>query len=307
MRLPDFLIIGAMKAGTTTLFRDLEANPACFFSLDKEPHNLVREDVLTPEGREAYAAMFEKARPDQLCAEASTGYTKRPTHEGVAARARKVLGDRLKLIYIVREPVSRALSQHYHAFTYKETTLAVDEAIRQSSVFIDYSRYAWQLEPWIAEFGRDQVLIVRFETYVKDRAGTVEQVSRFLGITPRPDLIDPEAVYNKGDSRPMHKGFWTTLNRSALYRRGLRYLIPRQARELAYRTILPRGPERPNPPSLQTVDYILDRVRDDCERLRVLMGLPAPVWDLERVRQKYSEPPAEAARDPQKPISKAGV
>jgi hypothetical protein len=295
VRLPDFLIIGAMKAGTTTLFRDLETNPACFFSLDKEPHNLTRDEVLTPEGLARYGAMFDKAAPGQLCAEASTGYTKRPTHEGVAARARRVLGDGLRVIYIVREPVSRTLSQHYHAYTYNETGAAVDEAVRQSSVFIDYSRYAWQLEPWIQEFGRDRVLIVRFETYVKERARTVEEVSRFLGITPRPDLIDPEAVYNKGDSRPMHKGLWTRLNRSALYRQGLRYLIPRRARELAYRTILPRGPQRPNPPAPATVDYILDQVRDDCERLRVLMGLAEPVWDLERVRQKYAQARGQAA------------
>src|SRR4029079_4645658 len=140
-----------------------------------------------------------------------------------------------------------------------------------------------------------QVHIIRFETYVKDRQKTVEEVSRFLGIHPRPDLIDPETVYNKGDSRPMHKGLWTALNRSAIYRKGLRYLIPRRARELAYKTILPRGPERPNPPALETVDYILDRVRDDCERLRVLMGLSQPVWDLDRVRQKYAQPRDEAA------------
>jgi hypothetical protein len=295
VRLPDFLIIGAMKAGTTTLFRDLEANPACFFSIDKEPHNLTREDVLTPEGRAAYGALFEKARPDQRCGEASTGYTKRPTFEGVAARARKVLGDGLKVIYIVREPVGRTVSQHYHTYTYKEPGRGIDEAVRNSPELIDYSRYAWQLAPWLAEFGPSQVKIIRFETYVRDRVGTVNDVSRFLGIPERGDLIDPEAVYNKGDSRPMHKGIWTRINRSPIYRNGLRYLIPRQARELVYRTILPRGPERPNPPTLATVDYILDRVRDDCERLRVLMGLAEPVWDLERVRQKYAQPSADAA------------
>jgi hypothetical protein len=294
VRLPDFLIIGAMKAGTTTLFRDLEVNPACFFSMDKEPHNLVHDAVLTDAGREAYSAMFQRARPEQLCAEASTGYTKRPTNEGVAARARKLLGEGLKVIYIVREPVSRTVSHHYHSFTYNETALTVDDAVRQSSSFIDYSRYAWQLEPWLAEFGRAQVHIIRFETYVKNRAATVEEVSKFLGIPSRPDLIDEEAVYNKGDSRPIHKGFWTVLNRSALYRKGLRRIIPRPVRELAYRTILPRGPQRPNPPTLATVDYILERVRDDCDRLQTLIGLPGPVWDLEKVRQKYAQPESPA-------------
>lgn len=311
MRLPDFLIIGAMKAGTTTLYRDLEVNPACFFSADKEPHNLAREAVLTPTGLQAYAALFANARPEQLCAEASTGYTKRPTKEGVAARARRVLGAGLKVIYIVREPVARAISHHYHAVTFGQTKLGIDEAVRQSSEFIYYGRYAWQLEPWLEEFGRDQVLILRFETYTRDRARTIEEVSSFLGITPRPDLIDPEAVYNPGDRRPMHRGLWTRINRSPLYRRGLRALIPRCARELAYRTIFPRGPERPKPPTLDTVNYILERVAEDGESLRKLMGFAEPVWDTERVREKALQAldtsPSQSSEGGAQPVPASGL
>lgn len=291
MRLPDFLIIGAMKAGSTTLFRDLEVNPACFFSLDKEPHNLIHESVLTPEGRSAYGALFEKARPDQVCAEASTGYTKRPLHEGVAGRARSVLGDGLRLIYLVREPVSRTLSHHYHALTYGETNLPVDEAVRTLPDLVNFSRYAWQLEPWLAEFPRSQILILRFETYTRERKRTIEEVSRFLGIPPRPDLVDEEAVYNKGDQRPIHRGLWTSIYRSPLYRNGLRAIIPRRARDLFRRLVLPKGPERPNPPAPATVDYILEQVREDCDRLRALMGLEVPVWELDKVRQKYAPGP----------------
>ncbi len=54
MRLSDFLIIGPQKAGTTTLYRDLLANPAIFLPIDKEPGNLREDGVLTVAGRSAY-------------------------------------------------------------------------------------------------------------------------------------------------------------------------------------------------------------------------------------------------------------
>ena len=91
MRLPDFLIVGAQKAGTTSLYFDLLKNPAVFMPSDKELGNLLDDDVCTPPGRAAYAKRFRRARPDQLCGEATTSYTKLPDHPGVSDRARRVL------------------------------------------------------------------------------------------------------------------------------------------------------------------------------------------------------------------------
>ena len=98
MTLPHFLIIGGMKCGSTTLYRDLLTHPRVFFPIDKEPCNLCDDRVLTDAGRAEYEALFKRARPDQLCAEASTDYTKLPDRPGVAARALRVLGPELKLI-----------------------------------------------------------------------------------------------------------------------------------------------------------------------------------------------------------------
>ncbi len=88
---PDFLVVGAMKGGTTTLYFDLGAHPDLHLPEPKEPEVLVRH--ADPAAiREAYAAHFRNARPGQLCGEASTVYTKRPDHEGVAERARQASG-----------------------------------------------------------------------------------------------------------------------------------------------------------------------------------------------------------------------
>ena len=79
-RLPDFLIIGGMKCGSTTLFRDLDTSPAVSFPAHKEPHNLLDDAVLSGEGKAKYAGLYKHARPDQRLGDASTGYTKLPTN-----------------------------------------------------------------------------------------------------------------------------------------------------------------------------------------------------------------------------------
>jgi hypothetical protein len=285
MRLPDFLIIGAMKSGTTTLYNDLLLNPRIFMPVDKEPHNLTSDAVLTPEGRAAYAALFAPARPDQLCGEASTGYTKRPTFEGVAPRARALLGPSLKLVYVVREPVSRAISHHYHDFSWNAIHGDADRALRESPEFTDYSRYAYQLEPWLDTFGQNNVLVIIFEEYVKDRRGTVERVSRFLGVEPALDAIDAEKVHNKGDRRPVHKGVLTLINQSWVYRRVLRHLIPVWFRHFLYRTVFPKAPDRPAPPTDQTVQQMRATLDPDAARLAELLGRTGPIWPATHARE----------------------
>lgn len=287
MKLPDFLIIGAMKAGTTSLYRDLLANPAVFMPIDKEPWNLARDDVCQPQGLRQYAKLFEKAKAHQVCGEASTVYSQLPDITGVPQRARQVLGDRLTVIYLVREPVSRIVSHHHHLWLSGAVACGLDDAVRRYPRFINYSRYAMQIEPWREALGPQQVLIVQFETYINDRRGTVASVSRFLGIEPQCEQIRAETAYNKSEGKPVPKGPVASLRRRWLYRTILRPMLSSSAREKLRSTLLPKAPTQPDPPSMETVRYIIEQVRDDDERLRVIMGQDDPLWDFRDVLRRY--------------------
>ena len=190
-----------MKAGTTTLYRDLGTHPSVYFPLDKEPNSLCDDAVLTAAGRSAYAVHFRRARPGQICGEASTAYTKIPVYTGAAERARRLLGPGLKAIYLVRDPIARIISQHHHELTVGrlEVIPDINEAVRKMPRYLDYSRYAMQVRPWIEAFGAENVRIVVFERYVRDRRGTVAELQRFLSLAPRPDLIEAERVFNAAD------------------------------------------------------------------------------------------------------------
>ncbi len=272
LKLPGFLIIGAMKSGTTSLYRDLQLNPNIFMPDDKEPATLVDDGVLTDAGRSEYAALFRRARPEQICGEASTAYTKRPTHEGVPGRAHALLGPDLRIIYIVREPVSRAISHHRHLAGLQQLPPAFDAALAQDATLIDYGRYAMQVEPWIETFGPDRVRVIGFEQFVKQRRQGVRDMCAFLGVEANDEQIDDHRVYNASRGKPQMVGAWRTLRSNVVYDRVVRPLLPRRVREMLRRALLPREAAPPAPPSAAALDRMITAFRSDSERLQQLAG-----------------------------------
>ena len=137
-----------------------------------------------------------------MLGEASTAYTKRPDFDGVAERARTLLGPHLRVVYLVRDPVDRIVSHFWHDWAEGKVSGAIDDVVLRESRFVDYSRYAYQIEPWIREFGPKNVLILRFEEYVASRAMTLERTLEFLGVPrlARPE-IDERVRENARDER----------------------------------------------------------------------------------------------------------
>lgn len=288
MTLPSFLIIGAMKAGTTSLYRDLLTNPAVFMPLDKEPNSLTDDAVRDGTGRAEYEELFAPARKEQICGEASTSYTKLPNFAGVPRRAQTLLGGDLKLIYLVREPVARIVSHHHHGLTSAEYDITdIDRAMDAYPELIDWSRYAMQAQAWLESFDRGNLRIVRFETYVTNRREIVAELSAFLGVEPRPDLVRTDEVYNRGEAKPVAGRGMRRFRETAFYRRAIRPLLSRGFRDRFREVMLSKAPPRPASPSPATVCRIYETLRDDLTRLQQLMGLDAPLWDMETIREKH--------------------
>ena len=281
VKLPDFLIIGAQKAGTTSLYFDMLKNPAVFMPSDKEPGNLLDDEVCTPSGRAAYAKLFKRARPEQICGEATTSYTKLPDHPGVPDRARRILGADLKVIYIVREPISRIRSHYHHERYGARISCGIDEAVERYPRFVDYCRYTMQITPWIETFGRDHVLLLKFESYIAERSAMVDAVSRFLGIEPAGDRVETDVVYNASGGKPVREGPFALMRNQAIYRRFIRPMLSAGARDSMRRFLLPKAPDHAETPSAQTLRYIVDELADDVRRLGEIMGTGGPVWNLE--------------------------
>ena len=239
---PDFLIIGAMKAGTTTLYRDLEHHPQLFLPPEKEPDTLVRfgDDMAAIEAD--YASLFGGALGGQLRGEASTSYTKRPDHEGVAERAFRLCGEGLKLIFLARDPVNRAVSHYRHDFGLGYVEEPLSEALRAYPHYAAYSAYEWQLASWRERFGPDRLLLLDFEDYVENRSATLERVCSFLEIDPA-RLADPkeDRAFNSSEGKPVAKGLVLTFVTSRFYQRRLKPLVPWGLRDWFMHRFLPKA------------------------------------------------------------------
>ncbi len=178
-RLPDFLIIGAMKCGTSSLHDQLSRRSGLFMSTPKEP-NFFSDDEQFERGLEWYSSLFGDAGEHQLCGESSTHYTKLPTYPHTVARLRNHLPS-AKMIYVMREPISRLVSQYIHEWTQREVTGSLEEAIKENERFVAYSCYARQLEPFLEAWGPSAVLPVAFERMVEYPDQEFERVCRFIG------------------------------------------------------------------------------------------------------------------------------
>lgn len=237
---PDFLIVGAMKAGTTTLYRDLTLHPDIYMSEEKEPEVLIRQGDKAAQAGD-YLNLFKAAPAGKMLGEASTGYTKRPDHEYIAQRAFDLCGPTLKVIYLTRDPVARTISQYKHAFSHGETDLSLIEAVRREPRFIHYSRYDWQIAPWLALFGAN-VATYRFENYIDNRETVTKDVIAFLGLDPA-SLADLQLdqAFNAADGRRAPpKGIVRNMLHSRFYQRTLKPLVPKGLRDRLKRQVLPK-------------------------------------------------------------------
>jgi len=236
---PDFLIIGAMKAGTTSLYRDLSGHPDLFLPEEKEPDILVMHADDAGAMQRDYHSLFTGARVGQLKGEASTSYTKRPDYNGVAERALRICGPKLKLIYLTRDPVKRIVSQYRHEYGLEEVTEEINTAVLQYPRYIAYSQHDWQLEPWLNAFGAQNLKVIEFERYVADRLSTVQAVCKFLEVDA--DRLAPlqlDRAFNANEGKLVPTGAWKRLVNSRFYQRVAKRLVPRRARELIAARVL---------------------------------------------------------------------
>jgi len=240
---PDFLIIGSMKAGTTTLYRDLLAHPNIYLPEEKEPDTLTRNTIDQHRILTEYRSLFRWARSTQLRGEASTSYTKRPDYEGVASIARRTCGAGLKLIHISRDPIRQIISHYNHDFGLGYVNETLVQAVERYPRYVAYCNYDWQLDPWYAAFPHENILRLSFEDYIMDRQAGSRVVFRFLGLDP--DLAQPPELsraFNQSHAKPIAQGATLKLLESKMYQRAIKPFIPWRIRDRIMHALLPKAP-----------------------------------------------------------------
>lgn len=270
-RLPDLIIAGAQKSGTTTLHTWLRDHPAMFMSSPKELHFF---DLHPDRGLEWYREQFADARDDQLVGESTPEYMYLPE----ALQRMVTTLPEARLVLLLRDPVPRAYSHYHHMVSRGRETLPFGAALRAEAArlaegdvmdrinfsYLDRGRYAAQVERILTTYPRDRVHVELFEDLRDQPRETFRRVAAFL-------QIDTQTV-------PPAVGARTNRYKSARLRR-LRRRLPTWVRLGGAVALLDRLPNKGYPPMpADDRAFLLEGLLPERDRLAALTHLDLSRW-----------------------------
>jgi hypothetical protein len=183
-RLPNFIIVGATKAGTTSLDFYLSLHPEIHMARPKEPRFFI--DAQEPFGRWGrglnwYRGLFQTGK--RLCGEASPAYTHSPAVPGVPERMAQLVPN-AKLIYLVREPMERMKSHFLMHCRQKGCSESLGDFLSSNpeSRCLLASCYGSQLERFLEFFPLERILLVESEELARNRGNILRRIFEFLGV-----------------------------------------------------------------------------------------------------------------------------
>jgi hypothetical protein len=265
--LPTFIIIGAMKAGTTSLFRYLGTHPDVAISKKKETNFFLGRREYE-RGLDWYREQFDGAKPAR--GEASPNYTKRHMWVGVAKRIVTTVPD-VRLLFVARGPIARIQSHYVHNVSHGRETRPFSQAIAEDKRYVQTSRYAYQLEPFREHFDRDRILFVDSDDLRDDTLTTMKTAFDFIGVRADHVMDEADIQYHRSadKTRPSILERRVTNKRT---RKLLRPLLPAR--------VTGRPPIRWPEPTPADVDLLTRELRDDVAQFRTLTGMPFAQWPL---------------------------
>jgi hypothetical protein len=289
--LPNLVVIGAQKCGTSALHYYLGLHPEIQVSSPKELRFFLAAEDFDPEpfiseprerrllggtgnwerGKRWYASHFSAGAP--VRGESSATYTA-PWYRQVAPRMAEVLPE-AKLIFVVRDPVERIVSHYMHFLSLGREWRPLNTAVaRPRSVYVACSRYASVLRPFLERYPRSRIHLMRQEDLLLRRRETLREVFAFLGVDER--FWSPKMERLRHPSGRKGRRFRIALRVGRSRLAAPLYRLPQEAKWAIERATYSRrgGAERPR------VDEALGReLREELEpEIAALEDLTG--WDL---------------------------
>lgn len=296
--LPNLVIIGGMKCGTSALHYCIDVHPQAAMSNPKEVNYFLSDPVEVDDlaateaesnrmvnveagkwhnGADWYAAHFDSSA--EVRGESSPAYTS-PWSAGTAERMASVI-PKAKLIYSVRDPLERMLSEYQHECLRGIERRGVDRALGEAdNHYIARSRYWSRIQPFAERFPRENILIISQEELAADPRATLRTVFEFLGIDPSYWDERMERRWNTTANKDWRRRYVEKLRKLRIMR--WTYRIPREwkwrLKGLVYRGEETKA-ERPEL-SPEVREEILGQLRPDIEEFRRWSGREFPDWPV---------------------------
>lgn len=281
--LPNFLVIGAQKCGTTALCEMLAAHPDVFISEPKEPHFFAKDEVYS-RGMEWYQDLFTGSESAKAVGEGSTGYTMHTLFPNAPARIYRHLPD-IRLIYIVRHPVARIESAIMQRLGDGKRTVEVSRMLKEYPRILDACRYWKQIGFYRQFYPDEKIKVVFHEDLVSNPRLVLCQLFGFIGVST--EFSGEMNVKNSNVSNEKNAPIYSVaqMRRSSLAVFARRYFpeaIYDSGRD-AYRWILQKSSRSiKRRPVLDPAshEYVVSELSEDVSRFLFHYGKPVDFWDL---------------------------
>ena len=277
--LPNLIVIGAAKCGTTSLHEYLDTHPEISMSQEKEPHFFVEEKNFG-KGLEWYESHFDPDAP--VRGESSPGYSAFPLYRGVAERMAQTIPD-ARLVYLVRDPIDRIVSHYTHRTVNWPEMETLEEVLAAPGLrdwIVTPSHYWLQLEQYLAHFDESRILVIDSDELRSRRDETLASVFAFLGVDSSFRSSEFELAHNAATGQ-------TRMNRAGHTVSSLLVRTLGSRRSHALRARAPAALKLPfryevEPPVLpdELRAELEEELRGDVERLRAHTGLAFSGWSI---------------------------
>ncbi len=298
--LPNFLLIGTAKAGTTSLYHYLRQHPDVFMPAVKEPRFFAYLDAPPPmkgpgdrASNEAagavytmadYRALFDAVEGEQAVGEASVNYLYSPT---APERIHEHLPD-VQLIAVLRNPIERAYSHYLHLLSAGreplrdfDAALEAEEDRRQkgwewSWHYTRMGFYHEQLTRYLEHFDRDQLAVYLFDDFTEDNVGVTQDIYRRLGVDD--DVVPTRTLAHEKTGEPISEQFQRfLLNPDHPIRKAARYVVPEAVRTQGVKLLKNLNLSKPHmDPSVRS--DLARLYADEVRRLEDLLGRDLSHW-----------------------------
>lgn len=275
---PDFIIIGAMRAGTTALAERLSHHPDIAMSKLKETDYFIAEKNYA-RGPHWYQSLFPPGKP--IRGEASPNYTKNDVFHSVPQR---ICADRpdVKLIYIVRDPVDRFWSHYNHTYLMGGDVPPSDRLLdeHEGRHILASSMYCLQLSAYLEVFPPEQILVMDLDELAVNSKGAFSKVLAFVGADP--DLSAPDLDRANSASALAQTPGWALKLSQNRALTGLRSAAPAALKVGAKRLLSKFQPTpRETPPiSLKARERVAEALAEDAMKFRRLVGRSFSHWSI---------------------------
>ena len=278
--LPDFFIVGAPKAGTTSLYRYLKQHPDVFLPDIKEPNFFSSTELLADNlyynakiitDLQEYRALYSGDGDGRVRGDASVSYLFYPQ---VPQRIKEMVPD-ARIIIMLRNPVDRAYSHYLMDKRLGYVNISFEEIVMRQSThklqrlfyqqFVEIGLYADQVERYLKVFGENNVHIILFEDFAENVFDCLKQVCLFLDISPEYEL---KIEQHNAFGFPGNKiSGW--IYGSRLVRKCFGSILPKAGKKFLKDLVLS---DKQKPPiSREVVNTLWNLYEKDVERLSILL------------------------------------